>query len=42
VGLSAGAPMHPDEIQELLQQLNQPKVAQALRQEEEDDETLVE
>jgi apolipoprotein N-acyltransferase len=32
--LGVGAPIHPDEIEELLAQLHQPKVAQTLRQEE--------
>ena len=38
VGLAAGAPMHPDEIEELLAQLHRPKIAQTLRQEEDDSE----
>jgi hypothetical protein len=42
VGLAAGAPMHPNEIEEILAQLNRPKVAHSLRQEEDDGEELSE
>lgn len=40
VALLAGAPIPPDEIQELLSRLNQPKVAHTLRQEKDDGEKL--
>ena len=30
MGLSIGAPMRPDEIEELMHQMNQPKVAHSL------------
>ena len=37
LGLIAGSPMRPDEIEELMAQLNQPKIAHVLRQEKEDE-----
>lgn len=33
LALLAGAPMRPDQIEDLLNQINQPKVAHALRDE---------
>lgn len=33
-GLLMGAPMRPDEIEELLHRMNQPKVAHTLREED--------
>ena len=40
LGLLTGSPMRPDEIEELLHQLNQPKVAHTLREENVDREKL--
>jgi len=40
LGLMMGAPMRPDEIEELLHQMNQPKVAHTLRKEDVDDDKL--
>lgn len=36
--LGMGAPMHPDEIEELLARLHQPKVVRILRHEEDQDD----
>lgn len=38
VGLALGAPLNPNQIEELLHQLNQPKVAHVIRQQNEDDD----
>ena len=38
LGLAFGAPLHPGQIEELLHQLNQPKVAHTIRKREEDDD----
>ncbi len=38
LGLLAGAPMRPEEIEEMLYRFSQPKVAHVLRQEDEDGE----
>ena len=35
LGVLTGAPMRPDEIRELMNQINQPKVAHVLRSEDE-------
>ena len=37
LGLLAGSPMRPDEIAELLQRLNKPKIVQLLRDETDQD-----
>ena len=36
MGVLVGAPMRPDEIQELMHQMNQPKLAHALPSENDD------
>jgi hypothetical protein len=38
VGALTGVPMRPEEIRELMQTLNQPKVAHVLKETEEDSE----
>ena len=38
VGALTGVPMRPEEIRELMQTLNQPKVAHVLKEVDEDDE----
>ena len=39
--LSMGAPMRPDEIEELMSALNQPKIAHTLREESDDGDKLI-
>jgi hypothetical protein len=36
LGVMVGVPMRPDEVEELMQQMNQPKVAHVLPTEDED------
>jgi hypothetical protein len=36
IGVLSGVPMRPDEIQELMKQMNQPKVAHVLRTEDDE------
>lgn len=36
IGVLSGVPMRPDEIQELVNQMNQPKVAHVLRTEDDE------
>lgn len=38
IGSLIGVPMRPEEIQELMQTMNQPKIAHTLPQEDENDE----
>jgi hypothetical protein len=38
IGLLAGAPMPPGEIEELLHRMNQPKIAHTLREEDRDED----
>jgi len=40
IGSLIGVPMRPEEIQELMQTMNQPKIAHTLPQENENDEDL--
>jgi hypothetical protein len=42
LGVLAGVPMRPDEIQELMNQINQPKLAHVLPTEEDDGDDPVE
>jgi hypothetical protein len=40
MALAAGAPIRPDEIEELLHQMDQPKVAHTLKEEDADGDKL--
>ena len=39
LGVMVGVPMRPDEVEELMQQMNQPKMAHVLPTEDEDGDT---